>query len=87
MDGPIYGDRSEEWWIDTLYNFYTTMDQDEEPINRLMNAVWEHADAMAEYQDLTGNWQDMDYVTKGVDIDVSIHPGAEQFYEEQDVDI
>jgi TRAP transporter TAXI family solute receptor len=87
MEGPRYGDRSEEWWVDTLYNFYTSESTNQEAINLLMNAIWDHADAMVEYHPFTENWQDMDYLTTGLDIDVPLHAGAQTFYGEQDVDI
>lgn len=87
IEGPNFGDRTEEWWVDTLYNAYTAVDFSEDAIYELTKATHEHAEAMTEYHPFTGNWGDLEYMTKGLDIDAPVHPGAASYYEEEGVDI
>lgn len=85
IDGPEYGDRTEEFWLDTIYNFYTSTDVDEDSVYRLMEAFWEHREAMSDVHPLTANWEDAEYLTTGLDIEVPVHEGAASFYDDEGI--
>lgn len=86
MEGPNYGDRTEEWWTDTVYVTFTRSDMDAEPINELLNVMWENMDELAEYHALASAWQDIEFLSGKMNPNVEVHEGAKQFFDEQGVD-
>lgn len=86
MEGPNYGDRDEEWWTDTVYVTFTQADTDAEPINELLNVMWENMDELADYHALAGAWKDIEFLSGKMHPDVGVHEGAQQFFDEQGAD-
>lgn len=81
MKGPNYGDRSEEWWTDTVYVVFTKASVDPEPINTLLQTMWDNMDALAEYHSLAGAWKDKSFLSGKFNPNIPVHEGAKQFYD------
>jgi len=86
MSGPVYGDRTEELWLDTLYNFYTTTDISGDTMQQFMRAFWDNQTDMPDIQPLTANWENTDYLTTGLGSEVPLHSGVASFYDEEGID-
>lgn len=86
MEGPNYGDRSEEWWTDTVYVIFTKASVEAEYVNELLQTMWDNMDALAEYHSLAGAWADKSFLSGKFNPNIPVHEGAKQFFDNIDAD-
>ncbi|MFC7157136.1 TAXI family TRAP transporter solute-binding subunit [Halomarina halobia] len=82
MEGPEYGDRSEEWWTDTVYVVFTKASVPADPIYELLSTMWENMEELAEYHALAGAWADKSFLSGKLNPNIPLHDGAKKFFDE-----
>lgn len=82
MKGPDYGDRSEEWWTDTVYVVFTKASMDSSPIYELLSTMWDNMDELGEYHSLAGAWADKSFLSGKFNPNIPVHEGAKKFFDE-----
>lgn len=82
-----FGDRDEVWFQDSIFHLYTLAERDEEMVNDIMNLMWEHREEIGEYHSLNEYWTSADFISQKFNEEIGLHPGAESFYNEQDIEV
>lgn len=86
MQGPNYGDRTEEWWTDTVYVTFVRESMDEAVLSEILNIMWDNVESLTEYHSLASAWQDMSFLSGKLSPTIPLHPAAESFFDEHDAD-
>lgn len=82
MEGPNYGDRTEEWWTDTVYVVFTKASIDADPIYELLSTMWENMGELGEYHSLAGAWAEKAFLSGKFNPNIPVHEGAKKFFDE-----
>lgn len=81
MEGPNYGERSREWWTDTVYVIFSKASVNPELINELLQTMWDNMNALKSYHSLSEAWADKSFLTAKLNPNIPLHEGAKQFYD------
>lgn len=79
--------RDEVWFLDSIFHMYTLAERPQEVVYDLMSIMWENREELAGYHSLTEPWADADFISDKFHEDIGVHPGAEQFFEENDIEM
>jgi TRAP transporter TAXI family solute receptor len=82
MKGPKYGDRSEEWWTETVYVTFVKEGMDEQVLSEILNVMWENVESLTEYHSLAEAWQDKSFIANKLSAAIPLHPAAKSFFDE-----
>lgn len=82
MEGSNYGDRTKEWWTDTVYIIFTKKSVDPKLINELIKTMWNNMKVLKGYHALAGAWADKSFLSGKFNPNIPVHEGAKQFYDE-----
>jgi uncharacterized protein len=82
MKGPNYGNRSKEWWTDTVYVVFTKKSIDADPIYQLLSTMWDNMNKLSEYHSLAGAWADKSFFSGKFNPNIPVHKGAKKFFDE-----
>ncbi len=82
IEGPDYGDRTEEWWTETVYVTFVRESMDEEVLSEVLNIMWDNVDSLTEYHSMAGAWSDASFLASKLHPNIPLHPSAESFFEE-----
>lgn len=82
MEGPNYGDRSEEWWTDTVYVTFVRESMDEDVLGEILDIMWNNVEELTEYHSLASAWQDKSFLSGKLSPAIPLHPAAQSFFDE-----
>lgn len=82
IEGPNYGDRTEEWWTETVYVTFVKSSMDQEVLNEILNIMWDNVENLTEYHSLAEAWQEKAFLSGKLNPNIPLHPAAVSFYDE-----
>jgi TRAP transporter TAXI family solute receptor len=82
LEGPEYGNRSEEWWTETVYVTFVRSSMDEEVLGEILDIMWNNVEALPEYQSLAEAWQDESFLSGKLNPQIPLHPAAQNFFDD-----
>lgn len=86
MEGPNYGDRTEEWWTDTVYVTFVRESMPDDVLGEILTIMWDNIESLTEYHSLASAWQDISFLSGKLSPTIPVHPAAQSFYDEQGAD-
>jgi TRAP transporter TAXI family solute receptor len=82
MEGPNYGDRTEEWWTDTVYVTFVRSEMDQEVLSEILTIMWDNVESLTEYHSLASAWQKKSFLSGKLSPAIPIHPAAKNFFDD-----
>lgn len=82
MPGPNYGDRTEEWWTETVYVTFVRSGMSNNVLGEILDVIWNNIDKLPEYHSLAGAWSDPAFISGKLSPQIPIHPAATNFFDQ-----
>lgn len=81
LKGPDYGNRTEEWWTETVYVTFVRKSMDPEVLGEVLNIMWNNIEKLTQYHSLAEAWQDKSFLASKMSPTIPLHPAAKSFYD------